>query len=253
MQNQILYEALVNFPLETLGGSYTFLDRLSRENNWSRSFCLRAIAEYRRFLYLSQISTSPVTPSYVVDQVWHLHLLYTRSYWYSLCQPILGRPLHHGPTAGGAEEDEKFTNWYDVTLTLYRSEFGAAPPSDIWPERFSPEKPVRWVDLTRNWVIRKPAAGQLFCFVPILALGVFPVVMVILTALVFITVIAIWNSDTDDPSKKRASSDGSGCGAFSGCSSSSDCGSSGGDCGGGDGGGGCGGGGCGGGGCGGGD
>jgi hypothetical protein len=255
MQNQTLHETLTNFPIEKTGGRYTFLHRLCRENNWSTAEGLRAIGEYKRFVYLATVSPTPVTPPPAVDQVWHLHLLYTRSYWEELCQGVLGQPLHHGPTAGGDEEDEKFGNWYERTRTLYREEFGTAPPADLWPASFSPEKRYQWTDLARNWIIPKPSFGAVLPGVfPLLLMSGssgFLVVMLILGVIVALTI----KMATEDEEKKKRRGDGgdlsgSGCGGFGG---GSDCGdSSGGDCGGGDGGGGCGGGGCGGG-CGGGD
>jgi hypothetical protein len=252
MKNQTLHEALMRFPLAETGGRYTFLDRLCRENNWSTAEGQRAIGEYKQFVYLARVSPTPVTPPPAVDQVWHLHLLYTRSYWEELCQGVLGRPLHHGPTAGGEEENEKFGNWYEKTRILYREEFDAAPPADLWPVRFSPEKRYRWTDLARNWIIPKPSFGAVLPSVfPLLiakpgeGFGLFVVLLGVLALIIGVSM------DDEEKRKRRRDGDGSsgsGCGAFGG---GSDCGdSSGGDCGGEDGGGGDGGGGCGGGGCG---
>jgi hypothetical protein len=253
MQNQTLHEALMRFPLAETGGRYTFLDRLCRENNWSTAEGQRAIGEYKQFVYLARVSPVPVTPPPAVDQVWHLHLLYTRSYWEELCQGVLGRPLHHGPTAGGEEENEKFDNWYERTRALYREEFGAAPPADLWPARFSPEKRYRWTDLARNWIVPKPSFGGVLPSVfPLLLLsgssGSLVVFLLVFGSLALIAKLALAG---DGKKKRGGDSSGSGCATFGG---GSDCGDSsgGGDCGGGDGGGGCGGGGCGGG-CGGGD
>ena len=67
------------------------------------------ISEYRRFVFLALAAGHPVTPSDQVDQAWHLHLLYTNSYWNRFCGETLGRRLHHGPTQGGASERDKFT------------------------------------------------------------------------------------------------------------------------------------------------
>ncbi|MBN9062810.1 MAG: hypothetical protein J0H41_10255 [Rhizobiales bacterium] len=81
----------------------------------------------------------PVTPSEEVDQVWHLHLAYTRSYWDDLCGTVLGGPLHHGPTRGGKRERTRYDQQYRQTLDSYERAFGGKPPKDIWPgpeERF---------------------------------------------------------------------------------------------------------------------
>src|SRR5947199_354356 len=76
----------------------------------------RAIEEYRRFAFLAVAAGHPVSPSDAVDQVWHLHLLYTRSYWVQFCGEVLGKPLHHEPSTGGGGEAAKFDAWYGQTL-----------------------------------------------------------------------------------------------------------------------------------------
>lgn len=115
------------------GASQPFEDRLARENGWTIGFARRAILEYRRFAFLFAASGRPVAPSDVVDQVWHLHLLYTRNYWDGFCRDVLSKPLHHEPAAGVADEREKLADWYADTLGRYREAFGP-PPDDIWPD-----------------------------------------------------------------------------------------------------------------------
>ena len=99
-------------------------------------FAARAIEEYRKFCFLAVHAGHPVTPSDEVDQVWHLHLLYSRHYWDALCRDTLETPLHHGPTQGGVAEDRKFHDWYEATLASYRRYFGE-PPQDSGPLRGS--------------------------------------------------------------------------------------------------------------------
>jgi uncharacterized protein (TIGR04222 family) len=101
-----------------------------------------------------------VTPSDQVDQAWHLHLLYTESYWDGLCRGVLGRPLHHGPTRGGVREAAKFHDWYGRTLDSYRRLFGSEPPADIWPpaaERFGRDRHFAQVDFRAHRVLPHPA------------------------------------------------------------------------------------------------
>lgn len=109
----------------------SFTDRLSRENAWPTEYAARVIEEYKRFCWLAVHANHPVTPSDAVDQVWHLHLTYSRDYWDRFCPDVLGQPLHHGPTKGGIDEDEKYRLWYEKTLHSYDSAFGR-PPIDIW-------------------------------------------------------------------------------------------------------------------------
>lgn len=124
---------LQSFQFDPPGVALTFTTRLARENGWSPEFTVRVVAEYKRFLYLAVCAGHPVTPSREVDEVWHLHLCYTRSYWDELCGKVLGKPLHHGPTEGGAKEEAKFGDWYAKTLMSYRQIFREEPPADIWP------------------------------------------------------------------------------------------------------------------------
>jgi len=89
--------------------------------------------EYKRFCYLAITAEHEVTPSDAVDQVWHLHLTYSRDYWQEFCPQVLGEDLHHGPTAGGEAERERYYDQYAATLASYEAAFDAAPPPDIWP------------------------------------------------------------------------------------------------------------------------
>lgn len=133
MRNRELYEALKRFDIDAPNARGGFAARLAREQGWTTRFTGRAIEEYRRFLYLAVTGDRPATPSKAVDAVWHLHLIYTRSYWDRLCGELLKRPLHHEPSAGGATEDDRHAEQYRATLRNYAEEFGHAAPDDIWP------------------------------------------------------------------------------------------------------------------------
>ncbi len=153
----------------------TFTQRLARENNWSAEFAQRVVDEYRRFLFLALRAGHPVTPSDEVDQAWHLHLVYTRSYWQELCQDILGRPLHHGPTRGGTAEDDRFERQYAETKVSYARWFGREPPADIWPPskvRFAPQVRFARVNVAAYWMLPKPRVRRLAaaCFLALLSL-----------------------------------------------------------------------------------
>ncbi|MBF9221154.1 TIGR04222 domain-containing membrane protein [Hymenobacter ruricola] len=138
------------------GASFSFSKRLARDNGWTAAFAQRVVLEYRKFLFLAATCGHPVTPSDEVDQAWHLHLVYTRSYWDELCGQVLSFPLHHGPTRGGAAEGHKFEDWYARTLRSYVAAFGTAPPADVWPVaavRFGEAPHYRRVSLRRYWLL----------------------------------------------------------------------------------------------------
>lgn len=157
MTNTPLWQRIHQFDPDKLGVSFPFSRRLAREMGWNRRFTIRAIEEYRRFAYLACTAGHPVTPSEQVDAVWHLHLIYTRSYWDDFCGQVLQQPLHHNPTEGGDDENTKFTDWYNKTLQTYHSVFGHPAPTDIWPPtavRFE-RKQWQWIDLSSVWVFKK--------------------------------------------------------------------------------------------------
>ena len=158
MKNRNLWAKIVAFRFDDDLSELAFSQRLARENGWPIPFALRVIEEYRKFLYLAACSGHPVTPSDEVDQAWHLHLVYTQSYWQELCAQVLEMPLHHGPTKGGRAEGVKFHEWYAQTLSSYREEFTAEPPPEIWPPsaiRFSPRAKFQRVDLADRWLLSK--------------------------------------------------------------------------------------------------
>ncbi|MDO7884785.1 TIGR04222 domain-containing membrane protein [Hymenobacter cheonanensis] len=136
-----------------------FSRRLARDNGWPPAFAERVVLEYKKFVYLAATCGHPVTPSDEVDQAWHLHLVYTRSYWDELCGQVLGFALHHGPTQGGAAEGHKFQDWYAATRQAYEAAFGSAPPADIWPPaavRFGDAPHFRRVNMRGKWLLPKP-------------------------------------------------------------------------------------------------
>lgn len=135
-----------------------FTRRLAQENGWSLTYSNRVFEEYKRFCYLCMNSKRACTPSLDVDQAWHLHLTYSRDYWERFCPELLGKPLHHGPTLGGNDEDVRFLEQYNETLQFYNDVFGVEAPKDIWPSaaiRFSNKLRLRWVDVSKVYPIEK--------------------------------------------------------------------------------------------------
>ncbi len=129
-----VWNALSRYKIGPDDAALSFSQRLARENGWSADHSERVIAEYKRFAFLAATVVYPVTPSDAVDQAWHLHLTYTRDYWEHFCPNVLGRPLHHGPTAGGTAEQVRYFDQYADTLKSYEAAFGENAPTDIWPK-----------------------------------------------------------------------------------------------------------------------
>lgn len=153
-----LWRRLEQFSLDVPENGLTFTQRLARDNAWSLAYARRACDEYKKFIYLARKAGHTVCPPDAIDQVWHLHLTYTRSYWGELCGDVLDTPLHHGPTKGGSQEQEKFYRLYEKTRQSYEQHFGT-PPEDIWPPadvRFGTDLHYVRINTQKNYVIPKP-------------------------------------------------------------------------------------------------
>lgn len=239
---RVLLAQIEALTIDPPGARLRFVDRLARQNGWDTAYAARVLAEYRRFIALAATAPHPVTPSDEVDQAWHLHLAYTRSYWDDLCGDLLGRPLHHGPTAGGDAEAARYQQQYATTLEAYRAAFGEAAPADIWPpvDRRFASRFVR-VDRMRHWLLPKRPSLAVVAM-PLLAGCVVlaaakaedgessSTIIIIIGVILLLAIISLVN----DKRKRADSKRDSGCGG-GGCGSSDNSGDSG-----------CGGGGCGG-------
>jgi hypothetical protein len=157
-----VWNALLSYKIGPADAAFSFSARLARDNGWTVEIAERVISEYKRFCFLAVTVDHPVTPSDAVDQAWHLHLTYTRDYWERFCPDVLRRPLHHGPTAGGAAEQHKYFEQYAQTLASYEAVFGAQPPSDLWPNaarRLQDDPKARRVHPRDAWIVAKRPAS----------------------------------------------------------------------------------------------
>ena len=158
MREQKVLKICENFPIGIEDAELSFAARLCREQvGWTLEFSKRVIFEYRRFIYLLLVCDKAVTPSNEVDQAWHLHLLYTRNYQ-SMCETLEVPFIHHGPTAGGEKENQRYLENYQYTLKEYRRLFGESPPEDIWPPpavRFDPRDMGVWSKRSEFVVVKR--------------------------------------------------------------------------------------------------
>ncbi|KAI9133048.1 TIGR04222 domain-containing membrane protein [Acaryochloris sp. CCMEE 5410] len=152
-----LYKRIQDFSVDHPNSEFPLSQRLAQENGWTIDYTHQAISEYKKFTFLAVVTDHPVAPSDPVDQVWHLHLLYTHSYWDEFCPNVLQQSLHHGPTQGGRTEQEKFQDWYAKTLSSYVTFFGE-PPRNIWSspeERFKTHTAFVRIDTNASWILPK--------------------------------------------------------------------------------------------------
>ncbi|WP_187388297.1 glycine-rich domain-containing protein [Seonamhaeicola marinus] len=244
MIDQHLWNKIRCFKLDNEEASFNFSQRLARDNSWSHDFALNVVEEYKKFIYLCCVSKSPITPSDAVDQVWHLHLTYTKSYWHDFCKGTLNKEIHHNPTKGGRSERKKFSNNYDLSFKMYEQEFGFQPPSNIWKDNKTRFRDINFsrVNLNHYWLVKKPSKARIristilsiliiapFLFIASKNDGGAPIFIILaILALIVILIIltkngngnsgcdtgcTFWDSDSDNDS-----------GCDSGCSGCSGCG-----------------------------
>lgn len=151
-----LYDRIQAFSFDQPNASLPFSRKVAKENAWSSEYAARVIEEYRKFVFLAVVAGHTVSPSDQVDQVWHLHLSYTRSYWQEFCPNVLQIPLHHEPSGGGSDEAVKFEDLYRQTIASYTQFFGEVPPIDIWPKPKERLGRFERINTQKNWVLPKP-------------------------------------------------------------------------------------------------
>lgn len=104
--------------------------------------------EYLKFQALKCVLEADgegATPSIMVDNVWHTHLLHTRSY-HRLCE-LIYQPfqfIHHEPSTGTSEANLRYRANYKATMELYLESFAKSPSFPrMWPpafQRFDPRE-----------------------------------------------------------------------------------------------------------------
>ena len=93
------------------------------------------IDEYLKFMRLMQLFPyRRFSPSEIVDQVWHEHILFTREYR-AFCKKHFGKYVNHAPTVVGysiatASDDQRC---YAYTLYFYALYFNSTPSTMYWP------------------------------------------------------------------------------------------------------------------------
>ena len=131
LSNPNLWSRLHAFEFDDIGASAPFSTKLGVAENWSDEFTWAVITEYRRYLYLTQVSETPLVPPLAILRAWQMHLTFSRNYWNELCAKVFDQPLHYDPIQN--ESDLLgYRIRYEDARRLYTEEFGEAPPDSIW-------------------------------------------------------------------------------------------------------------------------
>jgi hypothetical protein len=139
MRNPELWERLSRYDfLREPDGKEAHTPRRSRlafllgqNEHWTDEYAMNAVEEYRRFVYLARVADGKVTPSEIVDRVWHAHITDSGDYVDGFCRALFGEILHHEPATGPADRPRHEAQ-FAATRTLYEAEFGEVPPPDFW-------------------------------------------------------------------------------------------------------------------------
>ena len=127
--NKELWDKIQQFDFDNPPSEYGFSTRLANENFWTKEFTELAILEYKKFMYLATTSEFMVSPSEIVDTVWHQHLIFTQSYQ-DFCK-LIGKTIQHIPSTHNKEEFDKFKQAKERTKKFYTNIFGDQP-NTIW-------------------------------------------------------------------------------------------------------------------------
>ena len=125
MQQPELWKKIEKFDINATSNGNGFSLKLARENNWPYEFTKEAIVEYKKFMFLAATCNFMVSPSRIVDQVWHLHLTYSRSY-NDFCE-LLGKKIEHVPSNFSDSDIKTFRSAKEKTKTEYEKVFGNQP------------------------------------------------------------------------------------------------------------------------------
>jgi len=96
---------------------------------WTQARTSQAELDYRRFLKLQALYPNErVSPTKLIDDFWHYHILDTRAYAKD-CEEIFGHFIHHNPYFGaGSQSEARLLEGVLANLQrLFLLEFGALP------------------------------------------------------------------------------------------------------------------------------
>ena len=135
LSNQEIIDAALNLDLSFLVKAVIVRSRLSSVNT------LQLLVEYKKFLAIKVISKdtpdpSNLSPSALIDEAWHSHILYTAKYR-AACT-ALGVTIDHSP-AGAEDEESVRENRLLLTTSNYKVLFNQAAPSQFWQLKYDSE------------------------------------------------------------------------------------------------------------------
>ena len=123
--------------MRLLGMQPLLLPRLCKDLQLQINQAEDVLTELIKFLYLHKLQSARFTPSKVVDEAWHVFLLFTRTYQ-EFCNTELGKFVHHEPGSEDVDSKTRFKGQYENTIEMLKRHFGEADKK-WWPHGISIE------------------------------------------------------------------------------------------------------------------
>jgi len=130
-----------NFITNELSMPCGFSKILQEENLFGEEYTNRLISEYKKFLSLKFFVEQTIIPSERVEQVWLLHMSFTKHYS-ETCTKIFGKYEHYIPYGKSTSQLSSLETMYTFTLDTYESVFNVVAPTDIWSKSYKTESKV---------------------------------------------------------------------------------------------------------------
>ncbi len=117
-------------------------DQLVHRYHWDPTEAQEVLRKYKNFMILWGIKPGGLglVPTREIDEVWHLHILFTKNYTAD-CLHIFGSYKHHTPSLGSEDEQKALAAAYIQTAKLYEHHFkepyGHAIDPSLWFEDYS--------------------------------------------------------------------------------------------------------------------
>lgn len=136
------------------------LARRMWQQDWSAKFAIDAVQEYYKFLELKaalrDVDASRISPSPLIDQIWHMHILNTKEYQESMC--ALGCGFLHHSTDKAFDGEFKVRRRENMAFA-YEARFGSTPPGKFWADSAVPTYQIK--DVPENPAKRRKKASKL--------------------------------------------------------------------------------------------
>ncbi|MFV2058697.1 MAG: hypothetical protein ACC707_19720 [Thiohalomonadales bacterium] len=111
---------------EIIGSSPYLLVKIIKNCQLSDALAHNGLVETIKFLDLIALLNQQLTPSIIVDKIWHEFILFTRIYT-TMCAERYDRYIHHNP--GGSDVLNESN--YKATIQYYTAEYGIPDP-EFW-------------------------------------------------------------------------------------------------------------------------